>query len=188
MIYKFLPDVKIAWGDVWVGSVITALLFTVGQVRDRALPGPERRRLALRRGGIARGAPGLDLLLVADPLLRRRVHQGLRQPPRLADRAPPKTPEPVTAEARAEQGLPTRGASQPRPLADGPHLRPPSRLPAPSPVAVPRRDPGPESGTSTGGGIPWGGLAAAAGVAALLYLRFRGEDEDEGDGDDDEEA
>ncbi|MGH7940895.1 MAG: YihY/virulence factor BrkB family protein [Limisphaerales bacterium] len=31
MIFKMLPDVRIAWGDVWVGSVITALLFTVGK-------------------------------------------------------------------------------------------------------------------------------------------------------------
>jgi membrane protein len=30
MIYKVLPDVKISWGDVWVGSAITAVLFTLG--------------------------------------------------------------------------------------------------------------------------------------------------------------
>jgi membrane protein len=31
MIYKFLPDVKIRWGDVWVGAAVTSLLFTVGK-------------------------------------------------------------------------------------------------------------------------------------------------------------
>ncbi len=31
MIYKILPDVHIAWKDVWVGAAITALLFTVGK-------------------------------------------------------------------------------------------------------------------------------------------------------------
>jgi membrane protein len=31
MIYKFLPDVKIAWNDVWIGAVATALLFTIGK-------------------------------------------------------------------------------------------------------------------------------------------------------------
>lgn len=31
MIYKVLPDVKIAWRDVWVGAGITALLFTAGK-------------------------------------------------------------------------------------------------------------------------------------------------------------
>lgn len=31
LIFKFLPDVKIAWGDVGIGAVITALLFTIGK-------------------------------------------------------------------------------------------------------------------------------------------------------------
>jgi membrane protein len=31
MIFKLLPDVSIAWRDVWVGSFVTALFFTVGK-------------------------------------------------------------------------------------------------------------------------------------------------------------
>lgn len=31
MIFKFLPDVQIAWRDVWVGALVTAGLFTVGK-------------------------------------------------------------------------------------------------------------------------------------------------------------
>jgi membrane protein len=31
VVYKVLPDVKIPWTDVWVGSAITALLFTLGK-------------------------------------------------------------------------------------------------------------------------------------------------------------
>lgn len=31
MIFKVLPDVKIAWRDVWIGAIITALLFNVGK-------------------------------------------------------------------------------------------------------------------------------------------------------------
>ena len=31
MIFKFLPDVKIAWRDVWIGALITAALFTLGK-------------------------------------------------------------------------------------------------------------------------------------------------------------
>jgi membrane protein len=31
LIYKVLPDVEIAWTDVWIGSAITALLFTLGK-------------------------------------------------------------------------------------------------------------------------------------------------------------
>jgi membrane protein len=31
-IYKVLPDARIAWKDVWVGAVVTSLLFTVGKM------------------------------------------------------------------------------------------------------------------------------------------------------------
>ena len=31
MIFKFLPDARIAWHDVWIGAFITAALFTVGK-------------------------------------------------------------------------------------------------------------------------------------------------------------
>lgn len=31
LIYKFLPDVKLAWNDVWVGAAITSVLFTIGK-------------------------------------------------------------------------------------------------------------------------------------------------------------
>ncbi|MEA2601703.1 MAG: rane protein [Acidobacteriota bacterium] len=32
MIFKVLPDVKIAWRDVWIGAAATALLFTLGKL------------------------------------------------------------------------------------------------------------------------------------------------------------
>jgi len=31
MMFKILPDVKIGWSDVWVGSAFTAILFTLGK-------------------------------------------------------------------------------------------------------------------------------------------------------------
>src|SRR5262249_20344948 len=31
MIFKVLPDVKMAWSEVWLGAAITAALFTVGK-------------------------------------------------------------------------------------------------------------------------------------------------------------
>ncbi len=31
-IYKFLPDVDVAWRDVWVGAAVTSLLFTIGEL------------------------------------------------------------------------------------------------------------------------------------------------------------
>jgi len=32
MIYKFVPREDIAWGDVWIGGLVTACLFTVGKL------------------------------------------------------------------------------------------------------------------------------------------------------------
>lgn len=31
LIFRYVPDAKIAWKDVWVGASVTALLFTIGQ-------------------------------------------------------------------------------------------------------------------------------------------------------------
>jgi membrane protein len=30
-IFKFLPDVKIQWRDVWIGAVMTAIFFAIGK-------------------------------------------------------------------------------------------------------------------------------------------------------------
>lgn len=30
-IYKWLPDTSISWGDVWIGALVTSLLFTIGR-------------------------------------------------------------------------------------------------------------------------------------------------------------
>ena len=32
MIYKFVPQAKVAWRDVWVGAIVTAVLFEVGKM------------------------------------------------------------------------------------------------------------------------------------------------------------
>jgi membrane protein len=32
LMFKVIPDAKVAWKDVWLGGAVTALLFTVGQV------------------------------------------------------------------------------------------------------------------------------------------------------------
>ena len=31
LIFKFLPDTRIAWGDVWMGAALTSILFTAGK-------------------------------------------------------------------------------------------------------------------------------------------------------------
>jgi membrane protein len=32
MMFKWLPDAKIAWRDVWIGAVLTAALFEMGKM------------------------------------------------------------------------------------------------------------------------------------------------------------
>jgi membrane protein len=32
MMYKILPDAKVAWRDVWIGAAVTAWLFTIGKL------------------------------------------------------------------------------------------------------------------------------------------------------------
>ncbi len=32
LLFKYVPDIKIGWKDVWVGAIITALLFVIGQL------------------------------------------------------------------------------------------------------------------------------------------------------------
>ncbi|NBD18633.1 MAG: YihY family inner membrane protein [Cyanobacteria bacterium] len=31
LVFKFLPDAKVAWSDVWIGSIITSILFAIGR-------------------------------------------------------------------------------------------------------------------------------------------------------------
>jgi len=31
LLFKYLPDTKVAWHDVWIGSIVTSLLFTAGK-------------------------------------------------------------------------------------------------------------------------------------------------------------
>lgn len=32
MMFKILPDVRVAWRDVWIGALVTAVLFTLGKI------------------------------------------------------------------------------------------------------------------------------------------------------------
>ena len=32
MLFKVLPDTKVAWSDVWIGAAVTSLLFTLGKL------------------------------------------------------------------------------------------------------------------------------------------------------------
>jgi membrane protein len=105
MIFKILPDAKIAWRDVWLGSVVTALLFTVGKY----LIGLYLGRTSVASAFGAAGSVVLILvwvyyssqILLFGAEFTRVYALNSGSPARPAENAVAVTPE-----ARAEQGMP----------------------------------------------------------------------------------
>ena len=105
MIFKLIPDAKIAWSDVWIGAGLTALLFTLGKF----LLG-----LYLGRSGVTStyGAAGSFVaLLVWVYYSAQLVFFGAEFTKAYANRfgsriVPSRNAVPLTEEARAEQGIP----------------------------------------------------------------------------------
>ena len=69
MIFKFLPDVKIQWRDVWIGAVMTAILFGIGKWLLGFYLGSGAGRLSLRSGHFTYHVVTVGLLLVANPVI-----------------------------------------------------------------------------------------------------------------------
>jgi membrane protein len=113
LIFKLLPDVKVAWRDVWLGAAVTSLFFTIGKL----LIG-----LYLGRSAVASayGAAGSLVVIVvwvyysAQILLFGAEFTKVWTRRRGSGFVPEKTAMPVTQEARAEQGM-------------GPRTSPPGR-------------------------------------------------------------
>ena len=105
LMFKFLPDVKITWGDVGIGAVITALLFTIG----RSL-----LSLYLSNSGVGStyGAAGsLVVLLLWVNYSAQILFFGAEFTQVYANKygsliVPAKNAVPLTEEARAKQGMP----------------------------------------------------------------------------------
>jgi membrane protein len=104
IIFKLLPDVRIAWRDVWLGAAVTALLFTMGKF----LIG-----LYLGKAAVASayGAAGSLVIIVvwvyysSQILLLGAEFTKVWTKRRGSGFRVEKTAKPVTAEARAEQGM-----------------------------------------------------------------------------------
>jgi membrane protein len=105
LIYKILPDVQLAWKDVWTGAVVASLLFSIGKY----LIG-----LYLGRGGVASayGAAGsLVVILIWVYYSSQILLFGAELTRVLARRhgthvAPSENAVSVTLEGRAGQGIP----------------------------------------------------------------------------------
>jgi membrane protein len=110
LIFKLLPDVKMAWGDVWLGAAVTSLFFTIGKL----LIG-----LYLGKSAVASayGAAGSLVVIVvwvyysAQILLFGAEFTKVWTRRRGSGFVPEKTAMPVTQEARAEQGMGPRTPS-----------------------------------------------------------------------------
>jgi len=83
MIFKFLPDARIAWHDVWIGAFITAALFTLGKFALGLYLGKSGVALVRRSRFAYRPAP-MGLLFLADRFLWRGIYASLCQSIRLA--------------------------------------------------------------------------------------------------------
>ena len=68
MIFRFLPDAKIAWSDVWLGAGITTVLFIAREVGSGSVSGQRQRGFGLRGGGGNHHDVGVGVLLGADPV------------------------------------------------------------------------------------------------------------------------
>ena len=110
MIYKVLPDAKIAWRDVWVGAGMTTVLFLIGKFAIGLYLGRSSY-------GSAYGAAGsLVVLLVWIYYSSQILFFGAEFTKAYADKygsriEPAADAEPVTAEARAQQGIPKAAAA-----------------------------------------------------------------------------
>jgi uncharacterized BrkB/YihY/UPF0761 family membrane protein len=74
--YRFLPNAKVEWSDVWVRVAVTSFLFYLGKL-GLALYLGKGRSAPLTGGRIDSGTSVVGLLFRVDFLLRRRVHENL---------------------------------------------------------------------------------------------------------------
>jgi membrane protein len=78
MIYKILPDAKIAWRQVWLGAVLTALLFTIGKFFIGLYLGQSSMASSYGVAGSFVVLLVLGLLFVTDSLLGSRDYESRR--------------------------------------------------------------------------------------------------------------
>jgi membrane protein len=112
LMFKYMPDAKIAWSDVWIGAAITALLFTIG----KSLIG---LYLGQSTAGAAFGAAGALVILLLWIYYSAQIFlMGAEFTQVYASRyghrvVPDKDAVAVTEDDRAQQGLTRDPAAHP---------------------------------------------------------------------------
>jgi membrane protein len=110
MMFKLLPDVKMAWSDVWIGAAITAILFTTGKFLIGLYVGHSAV-------GSTYGAAGSFVVLLIWVYYSSQIlFFGAEFTQVYANQfgsrtVPSENARPVTEQARRQQGIP-RGQSQ----------------------------------------------------------------------------
>jgi membrane protein len=109
LMYKVLPDVKISWSDVWLGALITAVLFVVGKFAIGLYLGHSSMASSYGVAG------SFIVLLVWVYYSAQILFFGAEFTQVYANRfgsriVPDQHAEPLTEEARAQQGRPATKA------------------------------------------------------------------------------
>jgi membrane protein len=121
MMFKFVPDVEIAWRDVWIGAAITSLLFVIGKFLIGLYLGKSHV-------GSSYGAAGALILVLlwayySSQILFLGAELTQVYARRFGSRiVPSPEAEPLTDKAKAEQGVSNKkpeeqhGKKAPRPV------------------------------------------------------------------------
>jgi len=82
LIFKLLPDVHVAWSDVWLGAALTSFFFTLGKFVIGLYLGKSAVASAYGAATLAGHRRGMGILLGSNPSIRRRIYKGVDQTPR----------------------------------------------------------------------------------------------------------
>jgi membrane protein len=107
LIYKVVPDLTIAWGDVWIGAAVTALLYTIGKYLIGVYLGTSSTASAYGAAG------SLVVILIWVYYSAQILFLGAEFTRVYAQKygswiVPTEIAVPVTEETRARQGTPSR--------------------------------------------------------------------------------
>lgn len=105
LIFRYVPDVRVAWRDVWLGAVLTAVMFTIGKWGIGLYLGQSAAASAYGAAGsvvvlliwVYYSAQILFLGAEFTQVYARRCGSGME---------PDRHAIPLTAQARAKQGIP----------------------------------------------------------------------------------
>jgi membrane protein len=105
LMFKYVPDVKISWSDVWLGALLTAFLFLVGKFAIGLYLGHSSMASSYGVAG------SFVVLLVWVYYSAQILFFGAEFTQVYANKygsriVPTENAEPLTAEARAQQGRP----------------------------------------------------------------------------------